>query len=143
MKKFTGVVQYDANFDEYFIVFDDQLTKDLGWKVGDTLVWKDNNNGSYTLTKKEAEDLKVYMVETVSTFRHRYAVKAKSLEHAYDTVVMNEAEEFHQTHIDENIISGREVSQEEYLKLFSEDEFCAKWDDATKLKYIHTIDYNE
>jgi hypothetical protein len=58
-------------------------------------------------------------------------------------VVCNEAEEFSQHHIDENIVSGREITEAEYLELFNEDnEYLKNHVDEFKMKYIHTVDYN-
>jgi hypothetical protein len=44
-------VQYDETTGDYFIASDSFL--DAGWKVGDTLEWIDNKDGSWTLKKKE------------------------------------------------------------------------------------------
>lgn len=62
-----------------------------------------------------------YLVETVSMFRMRYVVEADEPDHAADTVVMEEAKEFGQHHVAENIINIREVTDEEIPKLFFED----------------------
>ena len=144
MKRYIANVEYDASTDDYYIALDEKITKELGWNVGDALVWKDNKDGSYSVTKKEnTSDLKIFMVETVSIFRHRYAVKAKSLEHAYDTIVLEEAKEFSQKHIDENIVSGREISEEEFVKIHDEDnEYLSSWDKSKKLSSIHIVDYD-
>lgn len=60
----------------------------------------------------------IYLVDTISTFRLRYAIEAKSLEHAYDEVAMNEAshqfDDLTQKHLGEQIIEGREVTLEEF-----------------------------
>jgi hypothetical protein len=45
-------VKYDKETDDHYIQFDDEMLKELGWKIGDTLVWKDNEDGSYTISKK-------------------------------------------------------------------------------------------
>ena len=37
---------------EYFIKFPDGLCDQMGWAVGDSLVWYNQNNGSWTLKKK-------------------------------------------------------------------------------------------
>ena len=56
-------------------------------------------------------ETKLYLVETVSIFRHRYVVEAKEAEHANDEVVMNTTgvyddkwNEFSQKHISEDIV---------------------------------------
>ena len=46
-------VKYDEATNEYYIEFDDDLMESLNWKVGDELEWIDNENGSYTIRKKQ------------------------------------------------------------------------------------------
>jgi len=45
----SGVVEYDKEFDEYLITFPEEMLKSLGWKEGDTI--------DYVL-----DDGKVYLV---------------------------------------------------------------------------------
>lgn len=59
----------------------------------------------------------LFIVETIQTFRHRYVVECKELEHAYDTVAMGDAEEFSQMYLGENIISGRKISKKKFRKM--------------------------
>ena len=59
----------------------------------------------------------LFVVETISTFRHRYVIKCKELEHAYDTVAMEEATEFSQMHLGEQVITGREITREEFQRM--------------------------
>ena len=56
----------------------------------------------------------LYVVETISTFRNRYVIDCKSLEHAYDTVAMEEADEFSQMYLGEQVVTGREITREEF-----------------------------
>jgi len=92
---------------------------------------------------------KLYMVETVSIFRHRYVVNAREAEHACDEVVMNlgtceEFGEFSQKHIDENIISVREISAKDYLETFDEDnDYLKDWTISQKMKFINDINYED
>lgn len=93
---------------------------------------------------------KLYMVETVSIFRHRYVVEAREAEHAADEVVMglgqnsSDFSEFSQKHVDELITSTREISVDEYLKVFDEDnDYLSKWSIPQKMQYIHNIDYKD
>jgi hypothetical protein len=93
---------------------------------------------------------KLYLVETVSIFRQRYVVEAHEAEHAADEVVMNtsgaysdEFKEFSQKHIDECITSTRELSIDEYVELFDEDnDYLKNWDLSQKMQYINTIKYD-
>jgi hypothetical protein len=87
----------------------------------------------------------LYIVETVSTFRMRYVVSCKSAEHAQDTVTMNEASEMSQQHLGEQIVSTREISQAEFLKIHDADnDYLQSWDTATKYKNsVHVVDYSK
>ena len=88
---------------------------------------------------------KLYLIETVSIFRHRYVVEAKEASHAEDEVVCNgELEEFSQKHIDENIISTREITPDEYIKIFDVDnDYLKDWTDVQKMQFINVIDYKD
>jgi bifunctional DNA-binding transcriptional regulator/antitoxin component of YhaV-PrlF toxin-antitoxin module len=49
---YTLPVQHNAETDEHYIEFPPEVLEGTGWKEGDTLVWTDNKDGSWTLTKK-------------------------------------------------------------------------------------------
>jgi hypothetical protein len=59
----------------------------------------------------------LFVVETIHTFRHKYVIDCKSLDHAYDTVAMEEAEEFSQMSLGEQIITGHEITREEFTRM--------------------------
>lgn len=83
-----------------------------------------------------------YLVETISYFRHRYVIDCESAEHATDTVVMNEAEEMSQKHIDESVTSVREIDDTEYLRVFDEDnDYLKSWSEHQKFKFVHKVEY--
>ena len=94
---------------------------------------------------------KLYLVETVSVFRHRYVVEAKEEIHACDEVVMNvghayadDFQEFSQYHVDEMISSSREISMDEYVKLFDKDnDYLKNWTTEQKTRFINVINYGE
>lgn len=80
---------------------------------------------------------KLYLVETVSMFRIRYAVEAECADYAKDTVTCNEAQELSQLHLDEIITSAREITDAEYLKIFDEDnDYLKNWDEDQKRRMI-------
>lgn len=85
-----------------------------------------------------------YLVETVSMFRMRYVIEAENENHACDEVVMNGGglKEFSQKHLDEIITSTRSLTDEEYFKLFDEDnDYLASWTDEQKLGQVNVIEY--
>jgi hypothetical protein len=86
---------------------------------------------------------KLILVETVRIERVRYVVECKSEEHAMDSVVCHEPKQkISQTHLDEPIVSTRELSQAEYIRLFDlENPFQSHLSDADKLTYIHKVQY--
>jgi len=88
-------------------------------------------------------ETKIYIVEAISMFRMRYAVRCQSAEHAMDTVTMNEAEEMSQHHLQEVISSARAVTESEYLELYDQDnDYLSSWPAEKKLSYVHVVDYN-
>jgi hypothetical protein len=123
----------------------DELCAEAGWKIGDTIEWIDNENGSWTLRKKEMTK-ELVLVECVSMFRMRYVVEvpAGKKEWALDTVVMNEAEEFSQEHISEQIVSHRVIDKAEYLRVFNEDNaYLNSWSDEQKFNFITRMSEDE
>jgi len=50
---YTLPVKYLEESDEYYIEFPDSVMEELKWNVGDELEWKDNNDGSFIVSKKE------------------------------------------------------------------------------------------
>ena len=92
---------------------------------------------------------KLVMVDVLSSFRIRYVVRANTVEDALDEVVMREVDtdfkEFSQKHLDPTaIISHREITEEEYLRVFDEDnEYLKEWTDEQKTGFINVIDYYE
>ena len=88
----------------------------------------------------------LYLVETVSFFRHRYVVEAEDISHAEDEVVWRLSDtdfsEFSQKHIDECISSSRQIDEKEYFDLFDKDnDYLNSWDLEQKKRFINKIDY--
>lgn len=144
--RWTIEVQEDPITGDSILEFPPELLEQAGWKEGDVLDWKDNKDGSYILTKKK--ETQWVLVETVSTFRERYMVevpigiddygKDKS-EWALDTVTMNDAKEFSQEHLGEQIVSHRVVTREEALILCDKDNgYTKSWDDEHKIDTFFT-----
>lgn len=59
----------------------------------------------------------LFVVETIQTFRHKYVIECKNLEHAYDTISSEEAVEFSQMFLGEQIITGREITKKKFNKM--------------------------
>lgn len=99
----------------------------------------------YKMSEKESKK-KLFIVETISTFRHRYVIEANTVEDAYDEVTMinsgNEEDrfdEFSQEYLGETIVSGRTIKMKEFQKLLVEDENCDYW---LGEKLIRKINYD-
>jgi hypothetical protein len=123
---------------DLYIELPEEVLKESGFEIGDTLLWKDMGNNSFQLSKKETEWV---MVECVSTFRERYMVEVPKghAEYALDTVTMNEAKEFSQDYLGETIVSHRVVTKEEAFKMCDNDnDYTKSWDDETKVKNFFT-----
>lgn len=124
---------------EYFIQLTDEMLQESGFKIGDEIEWKDNGDGSWSIVKKEK---KVWvMVDCIQSYRMRYLVEAPAdhPEYALDTVTMNEAKEFSQEPLPEQIFSHRVVTEEEALRICDEDNsYCKSWDDEKKVEVFFT-----
>lgn len=64
---------------------------------------------------------KLFIVDTVVTFRHRYVIEADELSHAYDEITMIDSgnpddmfESVSQKCLGETIIDGREITKEDF-----------------------------
>jgi hypothetical protein len=93
----------------------------------------------------------LFVVETIRMYRHRYVIEGKELDHAFDAVVCDEAQEFSQMHLGENIVTGREITYEKFHHMSAALE---KHGDGTSYqpesgspwmgeKMIHVIDYRD
>jgi hypothetical protein len=125
---------------EFYIEVTDEMLEGSDLKIGDELDWKDNKDGSFTLTKKNINNVWV-MVETVSMFRQRYVVQAPAdhPEYALDDVTMETAKEFSQEWIGEQIISHRVVSEAEALVQCDLDNpYASSWSDDHKVETFFT-----
>jgi hypothetical protein len=146
-KTYTGTVTTDPmDPEEHLLNFSEEFFQDQDWKIGDKIEWKLDKDGvsMLNISKQKREQQPIFLVETLSIFRITYAVRAKSAEHAMDTVTMEEAEEMSQVHLDEIINSTRRVTEEEYLKVFNEqNNYLKGWDIDQKLKYITSVNYSK
>jgi hypothetical protein len=81
--------------------------------------------------------MSLFVVETITTFRHYYVIDCLSEEHAEDTVVMQEAAELDQKCLGETIVSTRSITQAEYYALSKESVNSHMSD-----KMIHKVNYD-
>lgn len=99
-----------------------------------------------TMTKK-----KLYLVDTIVTFRHKYVIEANELDHAYDEVTMRESgndldnfDEVTQRYLGEVITDGREITKTEFDNLLKDYE-TNKYETSSYWmgdKLIRKIDYD-
>lgn len=79
------------------------------------------------------------LVDAISMFRMRYLVEVEDSgdpKWACDTVIMQEAKEFSQHHIDEVISDYRVVSEEEAIQVFKKDNEYLSTCDNDRIKKI-------
>jgi len=137
MSKYTLEVQENED-GEFFIELNDEILEGTGWKIGYYLNWKDNGDGSWTLSKSD----KVWvLVECVQQYRMRYMVQAPAdhPEYALDDVTCQDAKEFSQLDIGETIVSHRVISHDDALKLCDEDnDYTNGWTEEQKVRAFFT-----
>jgi hypothetical protein len=140
--KQTVFVELDQETGELVLPLSVEICEAAGFKIGDTVQWVDNGNGTWSIVKKEPE-MEWVLVDTVSQFRMRYMVQVPKgkKEYALDTVTMNEAKEFSQEHIGENIVSHRVVTEDEALAISDVDNhYCSSWTKEQKMNTFFTRD---
>lgn len=49
---YTAPIQTDSD-GELMLVFPEEMMEELNWSEGDELIWKQLDNGSWSLTKRE------------------------------------------------------------------------------------------
>lgn len=49
-------VQEHNETKELYLQFPPDAINQVGWDAGDTIVWEDNQDGTWTLTKKESDE---------------------------------------------------------------------------------------
>ena len=52
LKSWTVNLEEDPETNDLILTFPPDLLEQTGWKEGDELIWKDNQDGSWSLTKK-------------------------------------------------------------------------------------------
>jgi hypothetical protein len=121
-------LEQDENGD-LVLPLSDELLQSVGWRIGDTVVWKDNEDGSWTMSKKPTT--KIVLVDTLVSYRMRYAVELAEdspESWALDTVTMEQAVEFSQECLGEQIVSHRVITEDEFLQQFDKDNsYLAGW----------------
>jgi hypothetical protein len=121
-------LEQDENGD-LVLPLSDELLQSVGWKIGDTVVWKDNEDGSWSMSKKPTT--KIVLVDTLVSYRMRYAVELAEdspESWALDTVTMEQAAEFSQECLGEQIVSHRVITEAEFLQQFDKDNsYLAGW----------------
>lgn len=50
---YESTVEYNDDFDEYYITFPEEMIDRLGWEQGDVLEWVINKDGSVLLQRQE------------------------------------------------------------------------------------------
>ena len=136
-------LEEDPETGDLVLPLPEKLMEETGWKTGDTLDWKDNGDGTFSMTKQKTEETEWVLVEAISQFRERYMVEVPKgkAEWALDTVTLNQAQEFSQEHLGEVIVSHRVVSFDEALKMCDKDNhYCKAWDTDKKIDAFFTKD---
>jgi hypothetical protein len=92
-----------------------------------------------SIEKSKPAEKKLFLIDTIVTFRHKYVIEADELAHAYDEVTMRESgtpedgfDEVTQRYLGETITDGREITKKEFKKLLKtleadKDEMSSYW----------------
>ena len=142
-KSWTVTLEQDG--EDLIVPLTEEMLEGTNISMGDTIEWIDNQDGSWTIRKKDSDKVWV-LVEAISTFRQRYMVQAPvdHPEYALDTVACGEAKEFSQEWLGETIVSSRVVERTEALQICDEDnDYAAGWEDEYKMTTFFTFEDEE
>jgi len=135
-------VEEDEQTGDLILPLNDEILQECGFAVGDDIEWTDRGDGSWSIQKaQKSEDTEWVLVECTSTYRMRYMVEVPKgkADWALDTVTMEEAKEFSQEHLGEQIFSHRVVTYDEALQLCDKDnDYCKGWPEEVKVKNFFT-----
>lgn len=141
----TWTVTLEQDGEDLIVPLTEEMLEGTDINMGDTVEWIDNQDGSWTIRKKESDKVWV-LVETISTFRQRYMVQAPAdrPEYALDTVTCEAAKEFSQEWLGEQIVSHRVVSVDEALEICDEDnDYARSWGEDYKMTTFFTFEDEE
>jgi hypothetical protein len=57
----TVTLETDPTTGELVMPLPPDILAQVGWDIGDTLIWEDMKNGSWKLTKKEDKNAKIHI----------------------------------------------------------------------------------
>jgi hypothetical protein len=140
--KTTVIIQEDTETGELVLPFTNEMMEAAGLKIGDTIRWVDNENGSWSIVKVP-EEKEWVLVDVVQQFHMQYMVQVPKgkAEWALDTVTMKEAKEFSQRDMGEVIMGHRVMTEEDALQLCEEQNtYCRSWTNEQLLNAFFTKD---
>lgn len=86
--------------------------------------------------------MKLFLVDAVSSYRTSYVVRCEDGDEAKDAVTMEEATEFSQEWLGEQISRVTEITEDDYLVLFDkENDYLKNWDVDKKKSLITQVSY--
>ena len=146
-KTWTVQLEEDPSTGELILPLSEDILDACDLQEGDSIKWVDRGDGTWAIEKvepvKQNPEMEWVQVDCVSSYRMRYMVEVPKgkAEWALDTVTMNEAKEFSQQYLGEQIFSHRVISQEEALELCDTDNsYCSSWTDDLKIQNFFTKD---
>ena len=80
---------------------------------------------------------RLYLVELLTTFRNSYAIEATSQDEAEQICTGDVMDGFSQQHLGDQVFRTREITEEEYLKIFdSDNDYLREIPVERKLSFI-------
>lgn len=140
-------LEEDPDTGDLVLPLSDEILSECGFAVGDNLKWIDRGDGSWAIEKVQpSAETEWVQVDCIASYRMRYMVEVPKdkAEWALDTVTMQQAKEFSQQYLGEQIVSHRVITEQEALELCDVDNgYCSEWSDDLKIKNFFTKDGEE
>jgi len=93
---------------------------------------------------------KLFIVETISSFKNTYVIEADELEHAFDEVTMVDSgspddvfDAAEQVYLGETIIGGRGIKMKHFKQLLKDTEVAGTGSPWMGEKLIRKLDYDK
>ena len=140
MSKIVTLIQ-DEQTGEVILPLPEELLDELDWVEGDLLNLQVNEDGALTLTRSDEVATELVLIETISTFHHKYVVRApvghwKAADLAKQLNLIDNANELSQNHVAEVVLSQRTISKQEFLDMANEQ--YPSWSEDQQLRVLTT-----
>lgn len=138
-EKYEVYLEEDPATGDLILPLPEVLLKDPKWANADNVKWEQLPDGAWSITPVEETDkeFEYVMVDTLSTFRIRYAIKVPKGTGKDFKPNSEYPEEFSQEHLGMTVVSKQVLNEDALIELFDADNsYLVNW---TREQKLHNI----